>query len=38
MSLAVWNGQKYHGARWVFVSPLVPFGVFPLEKPTLSRI
>ena len=28
--------KKYHGAVWVFVSALVPFGVFPSEFPTLS--
>ena len=29
--------KKYHAARWGSARPLVPFGVFPLEKPTLSR-
>ena len=38
ISLAVSNGRKYHDARWVFARPLVPFGFFPPEKPTLSRI
>ena len=37
ISAVGWNCQKYHVARWLFVGPLVPFGVFPSEFPTLSR-
>ena len=37
ISLPGWNGRKTHDSRLRSARPLVPFGVFPLEKPTLSR-
>ena len=38
ISLPVWNRRKCHAPRWCFARPLVPFGLFPPEKPTLSKI
>ena len=39
--LIIWapgsNGQKHHACRWGSAGALVPFGVFRVEKPTLSR-
>ena len=38
ISVAAWNGRKCHGRRWCFVGPLVPFGCFSVEFPTVSKI
>ena len=37
ISLPGSNGQKHHGGHLLSAGPLCPFGVFPHEKPTLSR-
>ena len=37
ISLPGSNGQKHHACRWLSAGALVPFGVFPPGKPTLSR-